>query len=453
MGHVEKPTLLRILDRLGALATLLLPLFLVHWRGIAEGCLDGLAVGFLFRSALTRDWSWCRQGFVWPALVWWGWLVLCSLPRQMPVPAEATASLTQALLAIRFPVAAFALAFWTLQDPRTRTWCRRLVIACVLYLGAQMLLQAVTGHNLFGNPRFGDGTLTGPYDKPRVSAPFALLGLPAALFVGALLGQRATRSWQRTLLTGVVLLPVLGLLVLAGQRMSLATFLLGTGVCALVLPTLRRPALALLVASPALIGLLAFVSPDAFGHLVTKTHNQLAHFASSPYGQIYNRAAVMIEAHPVMGLGDDAFRHYCRSEVFLKPGPSHFQPDGGGVAVCVQHTHNHVLEAATNSGFPGAVLFIAMIGSWWRVLRRTARRQVGLSAAEIAWRVGLFGAAVLHEWPLSSQSAFLNMPLGGIAFLLLGAGLAEAVRDLKADRPDVEETARGALTLSQWPRE
>ncbi|MQR99281.1 hypothetical protein [Gluconobacter aidae] len=151
MGHVEKPTLLRVLDCLGALAALVLPLFLVHWRGIAEGCLDGLAVGFLFRSTLTREWSWCRQGFVWPALVWWAWLVLCSLPRQAPVPADATASLTQALLAISFPVAAFALAFWTLQDLRTRTWCRRLVLACVLYLGGQMLLQAVTGHNLEGS--------------------------------------------------------------------------------------------------------------------------------------------------------------------------------------------------------------------------------------------------------------------------------------------------------------
>jgi hypothetical protein len=61
-----------------------------------------------------------------------------------------------------------------------------------------------------------------------------------------------------------------------------------------------------------------------------------------------------------------------------------------------------VLEAATNSGFPGAVLFIAMIGSWWLVLGRTARRQAGLSAVDVAWRVGLFGAAVLHEGPFSS---------------------------------------------------
>ncbi|MBS1064145.1 hypothetical protein JK185_14160 [Gluconobacter wancherniae] len=322
MGFVAKPTLLRVLDRLGALATLLLPLFLVHWRGIAEGCLDGLAVGFLLRSGLTRDWSWCRQGFVWPALVWWGWLLLCSLPRQLPVPAEATASLTQALLAIRFPVAAFALAFWTLQKSWTRTWCRRLIVACVLYLGGQMLLQAVTGHNLFGNPRFGDGTLTGPYDKPRVSTPFALLGLPAALFVGALLGERVRRCWQIALVTGAPCC-----------RFSVCSCWLASG-------CLWR--------------------------------NFFSARASVPW----------------------CSRHY---DVLR----SHF----------------------------------------WSPVRLSLD----------CWRVGLFGAAVLHEWPLSSQSAFLNMPLGGIAFLLLGAGLAEAVRDLKADRPDDGETARDALTLSQRP--
>ncbi|MCI1374190.1 MAG: hypothetical protein LKH33_08640 [Acetobacter sp.] len=67
---IEKRNLLRMLDRFGALATLLLPLFLVHLRGIAESCLDGLAIGFLVRSVLIRDWRWCRQGFVWPAFVW-----------------------------------------------------------------------------------------------------------------------------------------------------------------------------------------------------------------------------------------------------------------------------------------------------------------------------------------------------------------------------------------------
>jgi len=421
---------LRALDRLGAAATLLLPLFLVHFRGIAEGCLDGLAIGFLLRSALTGSWSWTRQGFVWPALIWWIWLVLCSLPRSVPVTAEAWAGLMQACLAIRFPIAAFALAFWTLQDLGTRCWLRRLIMVCVLYLGGQMLLQATTGYNLFGDPRFGDGTLTGPYDKPRVSAPFALLGLPAALLAGAKLSERFDGEWQKAGSLGLALLPVLVLLVLAGQRMSLATFLLGTAVCAAFLPLLRRVAVALVLVCPVLIGLLAVVSPQAFDHLVLRTETQLGHFAASPYGQIFNRAAVMIQAHPVLGLGDDAFRYYCSNPAFFMPGPLNIQPDGGRGTVCVQHAHNHVLEAASNSGFPGVGLFSAMIAVWWGTLAGSARRgRLLVAGRDFAWRVGLLGAAVLHEWPVASQSAFLNMPLGGVAFLLLGAGLAEAVRD------------------------
>lgn len=428
---------LRVLDRLGVAATLLLPLFLVHFRGIAEGCLDGLAVGFLLRSALIGSWSWIRQGFVWPAFIWWLWLVLCSLPRSMSVTAEVWSGLTQACLAIRCPIAAFALAFWTLQDQRTRNWLRRLIVVCVLYLGSQMLLQAVTGYNLFGDPRFGDGTLTGPYDKPRVSAPFALLGLPTALFLGATFSQRSHRKWQKTATFELVLLPFLVLLVLAGQRMALATFLLGTAVCAAFLPVLRRPAIGVALVCPVLIGLLAFVSPQAFGHLVLRTETQLGHFAASPYGQIYNRAAVMTEAHPALGLGDDAFRHYCGDPAFFVPGPLNVQPDGGRGTVCVQHAHNHVLEAASNSGLPGAALFMAMIAAWWRTLAGSARGGRFASASDQAWRVGLLGAAVLHEWPVASQSAFLNMPLGGVAFLLLGAGFAEVVRDRRAHPPGV----------------
>lgn len=308
---------------------------------------------------------------------------------------------------------------------------------CVLYLGSQMLLQAVTGYNLFGDPRFGDGTLTGPYDKPRVSAPFALLGLPTALFLGATFSQRSHRKWQKTATFELVLLPFLVLLVLAGQRMALATFLLGTAVCAAFLPVLRRPAIGVALVCPVLIGLLAFVSPQAFGHLVLRTETQLGHFAASPYGQIYNRAAVMTEAHPALGLGDDAFRHYCGDPAFFVPGPLNVQPDGGRGTVCVQHAHNHVLEAASNSGLPGAALFMAMIAAWWRTLAGSARGGRFASASDQAWRVGLLGAAVLHEWPVASQSAFLNMPLGGVAFLLLGAGFAEVVRDRRAHPPGV----------------
>ena len=78
----------------------------------------------------------------------------------MPVSAEATASLPQALLAIRFPVAPLAPAFWTLQD-----FC---LVRCRF---PQMLFQTVTGHNLLAVR----GPATGHSPDLKTSRAYLLL--------------------------------------------------------------------------------------------------------------------------------------------------------------------------------------------------------------------------------------------------------------------------------------
>lgn len=425
---------LRGTDRLGRLTTLMLPVFLVHFRGIAEGLLDGLAIAFLVRSAVCRDWRWIRSYFVWPLFLWWGWIVLCSVPRAWPVMPDDIDVVIQALVALRFPVAAFALAFWTLRDPRTRSWVRWIVTACVVYIGVQLLWQAVTGSNFFGTPRFGDGTLTGPYDKPRAAAPFSRLALPVALWAGACLALRARQRWVRETAFAMTLLPVLALLVLAGQRMALATFLLGVGVAALLLPRLRFQALTVLACTPLFVATIMVAAPGAFGHLVLKTEDQLRHFAGSDYGLIYNRALMMAQDHPLTGLGYDAYRHHCRDAVFQKAGTFASAGDGGGTRICVQHAHNHWLEAASNGGFPGVLFFGLMIAAWgWALLKPLGK--IGFlerDQSERAWQAGLFAAFVMQEWPFASSSAFLNMPLGGVAFVLLGIGLRPAAQKVIA---------------------
>jgi hypothetical protein len=40
-------------------------------------------------------------------------------------------------------------------------------------------------------------------------------------------------------------------------------------------------------------------------------------------------------------------------------------------------------------------------------------------------RVGLFVAALVHLWPISSTSAFTSLPVSGYFFVVLGWGLAE----------------------------
>ena len=341
------------------------------------------------------------------ALAWWAWLVVCSVPAGIG-PA------TQAMGLIRFLLLVAALEHWTLRDPAARAWLARLLQWAALYIALQSLLQFVTGRNLYGYPRGPDGELTGPYAHPRAGPPLSRLLFPALLpVVGRWVGMAGWRPPAGVLLT----LAGVAAIVLIGQRMPLLLTFLGLFVTALLLPRLRGVVLFSLIASGLLLAVAPVVSPPAFNRLVTKFSGQMQHFPDSPYGQIAARALAIGSAHPVSGAGFDAFRRLCDDPAYFK---GWYGGDGGGAEICVQHPHNHYLQAFTESGLPGLLLFCALILAWLRGVGR------GLWRDPDPLRVGLFVAVLIQEWPIASASAFSSMPLSGWFFLLVGFGLAEA---------------------------
>ncbi|WP_419730859.1 O-antigen ligase family protein [Lichenicola sp.] len=426
--------MIRLLDRLCLIATMLCVIFLVHGRGLAEATIDVVAIGFLVRSGLSGEWRWTATPWVPIALIWWGWLTICSLPVG-PFGTGGWPGFVQAAATLRFLLFVAALQHSVLEGPRARRLVGWLLAVACLYIAAQMLLQDVTGRNLFGNPRFHDGTLTGPYDKPRAAAPLSRLLLPTMLVAsawiagGAWLRGRSVKPAFRSLLAAASVLPLLAglaMMVLAGQRMPMLLTLLGLVVAGLLLRRLRGPLLAALVAAPLLVAVSAVLSPRSFSHLVVLFARQMRDFPHSSYGLIYNRALAIGLANPMTGLGFDGFRNGCPDPAYFHAWPpwGDAEGDGGGVAICVQHAHNHALQALTDSGVVGLALFWAMVIAWLIALSRglASRGQVPLHQA---YRVGLFAAVFIHEWPIASASAFTNMPLGGWFFLILGVGLAE----------------------------
>ncbi|WP_336945830.1 O-antigen ligase family protein [Asaia sp. HN010] len=416
-----------VLDRLGLGMTLLLPVFLTHGRIFSEIMMDLLAFGLLARSALGLGWGWARQFWVRVALLWWGWQIVCSLPH---IGLGSSQALTQAVLAIRFPLMAAALQVWTLSTDKARRSMAWMLVACCLYFVMQFVVQAVFGHNLFGYPRYFDGTLTGPYAHPRAAAPFSRLVLPVMMLGCAWLVAHAGKNGvtpdraaklRGFLAMSLLAIGVVGLMVLAGQRIPMALTILGMAVCALFYRPLRPAALAALCSLPVLVLLARLLAPQAFHHLIILAAQQLSHFWQSHYGLVFTRAVVMAQAHPVTGLGYDAFRHACANPAY-QHGLAWLStaPDGGGTSICVQHAHNHYLQALTNAGLPGLFLFGGLVFACLRALWP-------VQGAHHAWRIGLFAAFFVQEWPLASASDFLNLPLGGWAFMLLGVGLAEAV--------------------------
>lgn len=395
-----------MLDRAGLGAALLLPLFLLHGRGVAEALVVGLGAGFLVRRAIARRWDWLRRGWVPAALAWWGWLVLCSAP-------AGWESLGQALGVARFLLLAAALERWVLREAWARRWLARLLRLAALYIVLQCLVQFGTGRNLFGHPRASDGELSGPYPTARAGGPLSRLLFPAVLPpVAGLLGRG---GWAA--LGGVgLLLGAVGMVVLVGQRMPVLLTSLGLFVTALLLPRLRLPVLVACTGAGLLLAASAAVSPPAYYRLVTKFTAQMQDFPDSHYGRLAARAVAIAGSHPVTGTGFDGFRRDCDDPAYFRGWRG---DDGGGAGICVQHPHNLYLQAAVEGGLPGLALFAWLVLAWLR------RLGVGLWRRPDPLRVGLFVAALMHLWPLASTSAFTAMPLGGWFFLLLGLGLAE----------------------------
>ena len=404
-----------LLDRAGLVFTLLVPVFLTHGRGLAEAAIDVVGALLLVRSALVGDWSWACRGWARYAVAWWGWLVLCSMIRVGD--RHGVAGFAEAVAVGRFLVFARALECWTLAGRPARRLMQGLLGLVLAYMAGQCLLQLLTGHNLFGATRFSDGSLTGPYAHPRVAAPMSRLLFPVLLPVVALLLARRDLAGRGA--AALVALASLALMVLVGQRMPLLLCLVGLLVVGVAERRLRAAVLGLAAALPALVALSAAVSPPAFHHLWTVFWRQVAHFPSSPYGLIAARALAMIRAHPVTGLGFDAYRHHCADPAYFH---GWFGGNGRGAfaGVCVQHPHNHYLQVAVAGGVPSLVLFVLLVAVWITAVAH------GLAVRADPLRTGLLAAIVMQEWPIASTSDLVNLPLGGWFFLLLGFGLALA---------------------------
>ena len=406
------------LEQIAFGATLLTPILLMHGHAIADGLIGVVDLCFLTRCTASRDWRWLRDGWAPVALLWWGWLLICSLPFPALHLGEAgTGPLIQALLVLRFLIFTAALEYFVLRPPAARRWMWGVLAACAAWIAGSSLIQFLFGRNLFGFPPGGDGELTGPFGMPRAAPPLSRILLPVLLPIAAGLLSRpraAARFGAYALLLGGM-----GVMVLIGQRMPLLLTVLGFLVAGLLLRQFRVAIVVSLLAGAALVGASAVVSPPTYFRLVEKFSNQMEHFAASPYGQLYARATEIGRQNPITGRGYDTFRNFCADPRYFRPTFDGSQADGGGAAICAQHPHNFYLQAFVEAGVPGLILFCILAFAWLRPLA------AGLWRDPDPLRVGLFAAILIQLWPLASTSAFTSMPMGGWFFLLLGFAMAE----------------------------
>ena len=404
-------------DRLlpAALAcTLVLPLGLMHAKALGEVLVGVLCVLFLLHSATTKNWAWARRPWIAIALAWWGWGLVCSLVGQGGLHAIA-----QSLAALRYYLLAASLEAWVLREAHARRWLGWVIAASALWIALECWQQYLLGRNFLGYPRWGDGSLTGPFYGPRAGPAFVFVLYPALLPPVLALLQRP--GWRPRL--GGVLLAVLGVatMVLIGQRMPAVLALFALLICGLLLRRFRPAVLAAIGVGALLLAATPVISPPTYNKLVLRFVDQLEHFSQSQYGEIYLRAAVMTAAHPLFGHGFDGFRLFCNDPAYIGAAPAigvtaaeNSSPDA-----CAIHPHNYYVQAAVEAGLPGLALFAAF------VLAFVLRAGSGLLTRPDPLRVALFATLVAAFWPIASTGGFTTMPIAGWLFLTCGWALAE----------------------------
>jgi O-antigen ligase len=409
-------------------ATLVLPVALFYARAIADGLLTLVAILFLVNRWALRDRSWLQSSHIRLSLLFWVWLMICTLI------AGTWHSVGEAAAAIRLFLFAAALESWILADPRQRRHMGYVILAAALWVVVESWQQYVFGTNIFGDPRWGTGVLTGPFQRARAGATLQTLYFAAFLPPAMVLLDRP--GLYRRLAGAALLIATVLTEALIGQRMPMLLVILGLCITGLLVRRFRWAiAIALVVLVCAVVAA-RIVSPVTYQTLVVVFLQRMENFWSTPYALLYQRGAVMVQAHPWLGLGFDGFRDNCNDPRYFHALAWLPVTDIGDAVGCTIHPHNYWLQIATSTGFPGLLLFAALCTLW---LIRIGR---GVFTDARPIQIALFVTLCTAFWPIASTTALFTVPNAGWLFMLIGWGLAEQAH--RAERRGFVEQAHRA---------
>lgn len=386
-----------------------LPVFLMFTRAVADISVVLIALIFLARSAIVRDWSWAREKDILILLI----IFVLMNVFVSPFAEHVDKSFGRSLSWLRFVVFYAAVTRWVLVDERT---FRRfgVVLLCTLGVAAlDAIYQFFSGWSLLsGQPM--TGRLTGPLDRPNIGMYLSKLGL-AALAMAFML--YAGKLSKKPFIAGCCLSPVLLTVVfLSGERAASVLTLLAI---VLILFSLfmtgggaRKISVGLAVLGGIALAILLSTS-DRIWSRVEALASVVSDYTDSIYGQLAMMGLRFFGDHPLTGAGMGNYPLVCKDYTAL----------GVNDVPCHPHPHNFYVEWLSDTGLIGTIPFtIFMVMLYWMGIK------VLFGPRDTRLLGGIFlGVLVMSLFPFSvTQSLFSNWPA-----ILAWTSIASAVAVLR----------------------
>ena len=184
---------------------LLGPFFMLIERTPADVWLTLCGLAFLVRCVVRRDWHWTRFFWVRAVLVFWVWCLISA-----SLSTLAGYSIGEAAVWIRFPLFAFASAFWLAKNPR-------ILMAMLISMGAGMLIMSGILFAEFMIVGQNNGRLSWPYGDLTPGNYLAKAGLPLfCVLVALAVSERGKVGGLAALVSMITIVAS----VLSGERIN-----------------------------------------------------------------------------------------------------------------------------------------------------------------------------------------------------------------------------------------
>ena len=273
---------------------------------------------------------------------------------------------TEAAIWIRFPLLAFAFAFWLAYYP---VLVRLLLMMTGVGLALMMIIlsaELYVTYDQWSSYQGMGARLSWPYGDPVSGNYLAKFGLVAVVWAAARLSSpRLSNGICGGLAAGMLLM----FTVLTGERINALLVFCTLGLTLVWLNYHRPKILAFFLSASALIGLFAVSRSDyLLLKFTTSLFNGVFDVKNSGYIQIWQTGLEIFKTAPLTGIGAGMFRVLCEQTIYAET----FIPR------CNNHPHQYYIQILAETGLIGFAAFVIMITSLIYVIWANGRQSSDL---------------------------------------------------------------------------
>ncbi|MGB2463518.1 MAG: O-antigen ligase family protein, partial [Candidatus Puniceispirillaceae bacterium] len=316
---------------------------------------------FLTRCVIRGDYTWTSHW--WIKSVFFFWLAMLLSALFSPTPTMAA---IEAVIWIRFPLLAFAFAFWLAYYPALVRLLLMMTGIGLLLMMAILSAELYVTYDQWSATGGMSARLSWPYGDPVSGNYLAKFGLVAAVWAAAGLSSPRIKS---AFLGGVAAGLLLLFTVLTGERINALLVFCTLSLTLVWLNYHRKKILALFLSALALIGLFAISRSDFLIKKFTSSFFEgLSDFNNSGYIQLWQTGLEMFKTAHLTGTGAGMFRFLCDQTIYAEA----FIPR------CDNHPHNYYIQVLAETGLFGFVTFVIMVTSLTYIIWANARHSSNL---------------------------------------------------------------------------